>query len=886
MDQQATLEALQSELGDRASTVDVRRVVYSHDMGTLPDVVKKFIDTMPAMVVQPETAEEVQHLVVLARDGAVPLVPRGSASAGYGGAVPASGGIVVDMYRLKGLVSIDEEARTATALPATTLEDLDDALRAAGFRMPLMPTSAPSATIGGFLCQGGCGIGSARAGSLRDNLVSVTAVLGDGTVRTFTGDDLDLVYGMEGITGIVTEVTFRIVPAADQRVQAFSFGDADEAQAFAHAAVEAGAWHVNVQPPNYVALMNRACGSTLPETWIVLAVTDGDDLAEAATSAKGTDLGANVAAQLWDERYYPLRGKKFGPSMIPVDVLVPQDKLAAFNAVMVDKYEDSFVWEATAAGGNMFALIGFILADERKDDFTMAFANSLVIAEAAKKLGGRAYASGMYLTAESEDIFGRALLERVAAFKAATDPAAIMNPGKVLPPSLDPKSPAKLIARAIGSARGVAGIGAALGRVLAGRKGEVKPLTDLPNNMEESAFACAECGFCRSKCTVFLPDPWEDNSPRGKWYLIKEYAKGHIPFDLPMVHKLNICTTCKRCEQTCEVSLKMADEYLGAKPYFKERGFSNAGLAALRGNVLSTGNFWGSDAEGLGWHTDDMRFSETGEIGFWPGCWTQTISKNAAQNVVHLLNAAGIEPVDLGDNGSDICCGFYLFLGGYADDFEARVVENIRRMNAAGVKKVITPCPACLATFAELYGGIAEAHGLPFDIEFVHSIVLLNELVAEGKLDLAAGTPVDAKVTYHDPCHLGRWFGVYEEPRTFIKAVPGVTFEDMKHNRQDSLCCGLVNAFYEIGSVPTSGVARVSEAEEVGADYILTACAGCGVQVNNMCVAAQTHARQMDITDLAAKSLGYEVYDSNEAAQAYFAAAVDLLSTSTTVQDQ
>lgn len=886
MDQQATLEALQSELGDRASTIEVRRVVYSHDMGTLPDVVKKFIDTMPAMVVQPETADEVQRLAVLARDGAVPLVPRGSASAGYGGAVPASGGIVVDMYRMRGLVAIDGENLTATALPATTLEDADNALREAGFRMPIMPTSAPSATVGGFLCQGGCGIGSARAGSLRDNVVSATAVLGDGTVRTFTGDDLDLVYGMEGITGIVTEVTLSIVPVADQFVQAFSFADADAAQAFAHRAVEDGAWHVNVQPPNYVALANRALGANLPETWIVLTATDGDDMADAAAASKGAALGAEVADQLWAERYYPLRGKKFGPSMIPVDVLVPQDKLAAFSAAMVDKYEDSFVYEATAAGEGMFALIGFILADERKDDFTMAFANSLVIAEVAKKLGGRAYASGMYLTAESEDIFGRETLERVAAFKADTDPAAIMNPGKVLPPSLDPKSPAKLIARAIGSARGVAGIGAALGRVLSGRKGDVKPLTDLPGAMEESAFACAECGFCRSKCTVFLPDPWEDNSPRGKWYLIKEYAKGHIPFDLPMVHKLNICTTCKRCEQTCEVSLKMADEYLGAKPYFKEKGFSNAGLAALRGNVLSTGNFWGADAEGLGWHTDDMRFSETGEIGFWPGCWTQTISKNAAQNVVHLLNAAGIEPVDLGDNGSDICCGFYLFLGGYAEDFEARVVENIRRMNAAGVKKVITPCPACLATFAELYGGIAKAHDLPFDIEFVHSIVVLNELVAEGTLDLSAGEPVDAKVTYHDPCHLGRWFNVYEEPRDFIKAVPGVTFEDMKHNRQDSLCCGLVNAFYEIGSVPTSGVARVSEADEVEADYILTACAGCGVQVNNMCVAAQTHARQMDITDLAAKSMGFEVYDSNEAAQAYFAAAVDLLSTSTTVQDQ
>ncbi|MGV8084284.1 MAG: FAD-binding and (Fe-S)-binding domain-containing protein [Coriobacteriia bacterium] len=885
MERDSALKAIEELLGNRASTVDVRRLVYSHDMGTLPDVVRKFVNTMPDMVVQPESEEEIKQLVTMATEAGLPLIPRGSASSGYGGAVPASGGISVDLYRLKGLVSVDAEALTATAKPASVMAELDEELRSQGFMMPIMPTSSPAATIGGFVCQGGSGIGSCRHNTMRDQLVSVTAVLGDGTVRTFEGDDLDLVYAMEGITGIVTSVTWRILPAVDMTYAAYGFESAGAAQSFAVAASEAGVWHQNIQPPNYIALKNRATGSTLPEKWMVFVVSEKIELDEAIAQFGAVDYGPEAGLHEWNERYYPLRGKKFGPSIIPVDVLVPQDKIAQFDSIMVDKFEDSFVYEATAVGKKDFALIGFILADERKDDFTMSFANSLVISEAAKKIGGRAYASGMYLTAESENIFGRTLLESVVAFKANTDPVGIMNPGKVLPASMDPKSPAKLISRGIGTARSVSGIGAALGRVLGGKNKEVKALTDLPNNMEESAFACASCGFCRSKCTVFLPDPWEDNSPRGKWFLIKEYAKGNIPFDLPMVHKLNICTTCKRCEQICEVSLKMADEYLGAKPYFKCKGYSNAGLSALRGNVLNTGNFWGADAEGVGWQTGDMRFSETGEIGFWPGCWTQTISKNAAQNVIHLLNAAGIEPVDLGDNGSDICCGFYLFLGGYADDFEARVVENIKRLNAVGVKKVLTPCPACLATFDHLYAGIAAKHGLPFDIEFVHSIVVLNQLVEEGRLDFSNATPIEAKVTYHDPCHLGRWYSVYEEPRNFIKAIPGVEFEDMRHNREDSLCCGLVNAFYEIGSVPISGMGRVAEADDVKADYILTACAGCGVQVNNMCVAANTHARQIDITDLAAQSLGFEVYDSNEAAQAYFSAAVGLLSTSTTVQD-
>lgn len=885
MSKETAIAQMVELLGERASTDEIRRIVYSHDMGTLPEVVKKFIETKPDAVVQPESEEELRQLVEIAASEGIALVPRGSASSGYGGAVPASGGVVVDMYRIRGLVSVDEESMTATAKAASVVAELDEQLRERGFMMPVMPTSAPAATIGGLVSQGGAGIGSCECGFMSDNLVAVTAVLGDGSVRTFEGSDLDLVYAMEGITGIVTSVTFKIVPAVSFAYRAFGFEKAESAQGFAACATASGVWHLNIQPPNYVALKNRACNTSLPEQWMVFVVGDRVDLEPAIRQFNAQEYDAKVAAHEWDERYYPLRGKKFGPSIIPVDVLVPQAKIAAFNAAMVDKYEDSFVYEATAIGQDHFALIGFLLADERKDDFTMSFANSLVISEVAKKLGGRAYASGMYLTAESEDIFGKELLEKVAAFKKASDPAGIMNPGKVLPADLDPKSPAKLIARAIGSARGVAGIGAALGRILNGKKDKPIKLTDLPNNMEESAFACASCGFCRSKCTVFLPDPWEDNSPRGKWYLVREYAKGNIDFDLPMVHKLNICTTCKRCEQTCEVSLKMADEFLGAKPFFKCKGYSNSGLQALRGNVLGTGNFWGSDEAGLEWKADDMRFADSGEIGFWPGCWTQTISKNAAQNTVRLLNVAGIEPVDLAD-GADICCGFYLFLGGYADDFEQRVVANIKRMNERGVKVVLTPCPACLATFDELYGGIAAKHGLPFDIEFAHSVVYLNGLMEKGRLDLSKGEPVNVKLTYHDPCHLGRWYGKYEEPRNFIKAIPGVEFEDMKHNREDSLCCGLVNAFYEIGSVPTSGLARVAEAEEIDADFVLTGCAGCGVQVNNMCVAQNGHVRQCDITDFAAKSLGFEVYDSNAAAQTYFAAAVDLLSTSTTIKDE
>lgn len=879
--------SLKARFEERASDEPLRRFVYGHDMGVLPDAIKKFIANTPAVVVQPETVEELSEIVKVACTENLPITPRGGASGGYGGAVPVSSGIVIDMVRMSGLLSVDRSSMTATAKAGTVLKDLDDELKKLGLALPLYPSSAPSATIGGFVAQGGAGIGSCSEGTMRDNLYSLQLVLGDGTIREISGEELDYVYAMEGITGVIASVSFRVVEDRQHMMAAFGCQNAEQAQALVQRAAQLGAWHLNVQPPTFVSLKNRACGTKTAEQWLVFVVSDKiDELAPLAKYIGAVSYGTDVALHEWDERFYPLRGKKFGPSIIPVDVVIPIAKLSAFADAMSKKFEDAFVYEGSAIGGEELALIGFILADERQDNFTLSFANSLVINEAAKKLGGRAYATGIYLTAEAEAIFGAGVLAETVEFKRRTDAMGIMNPGKVLPPSLDPGSPSKRIAKAIGTSRSLAGIGSALSRILGGAQSKVKQISDLPNDMENSAFACAACGFCRSKCTVYLPNLWEDNSPRGKWYMLKEYAKGNIPFDLPLASRVNLCTTCKRCEFSCEVDLKMADEYLGAKPYlFAAKGFDNAGLAALRGNVISTGNFWGADLEGIAWEDDDMEFAETGELGFWPGCWSETVTKNAAQNVVRLLNAAGIKPVDL-SNGTDACCGFYLLAGGYMEDYSSRVAQNVLRMNEKGIKTLITPCPACLAAFKESYKAVAQSQGVACDITFMHSVTYLNDLVKAGKLSFPAqASEASAKtVTYHDPCHLGRWFGEYDTPREFIKAIPGIELKEMEHNRDDALCCGLVSAFYMISNVPVSGAWRIAEAEATNADYLLTACSGCGCQLNSSASANGAKVEQHDITDIAAEAMGFDVFNPNDLVAAYMGAAVDLLSTSKTIE--
>ena len=870
--------------GERASDDVLRRYVYGHDMGALPDAIGRFIDNVPSLVVQPLTEAEIVDLVNRARESKTPLVPRGGATAGFGGAVPAKSGIVLDFVRMAAVTSIDAEAKRVTVEPGVVFSDLEKQLRSHGLRLPLYPTSALSATVGGWVAQGGAGIGSRAAGDLLESIISVRMVLGTGEVRDLAEADLRLCYAMEGITGIITSVTLKVLDADEITPKLYAFSAATAAQRFVDSTADVEVWHLNVQPPHFVALKNRATGAHLPEEWLVFAAfTESSEteikLETLALTAGGRVLFAHDAEHEWEERFYPLRGKKFGPSIVATDVVVPADKLAEFSAKIANKFGDELIFEATAVGTKEYAIIGFMLADERKLSFNVLFSNSLAVNEIAKKVGGRAFASGMYLTPESEAIFGKELLERVVAFKRQTDPAGILNPGKVLPIKYDPDSPVKLIARAVGSARGVSGIGGALGRVMNGGGNGARKISDLPNHMEDGAFACASCGFCRSVCTVFAPDPWEDNSPRGKWYMLKEYAKGNLEFDQAMATKINLCTTCKRCDTVCEVSLHMAHEFMGVKPYLLDaKDFENTGLSAVRENVLSTGNFWGAPSEGTEWRTDDMRFSDDSGVGYWPGCWSSVVTKNAPQNAVHLMNAAGVEPVYLGDE--QVCCGLYHALGGYSADFAKRAADNLELMNRRGIKTIVTSCPGCFATFTENYRGVAEELGIPFDIEFKHVVVYLSELVEQGKLTFPEARAMS--VTYHDSCHLGRWFGKYDEPRTVLTAIPGLELREMEHSREEAQCCGLVGAFYHLPTVQHSAVTRVTEAESTGAEYIVTNCAGCASQFNAATNAMGTSIKQKDLTDLAAEALGYEVYDPTAAIAGAMQGAVQMLSDSVT----
>ena len=185
---------LESKFGNRVSFRKTERKLYGHDIAEIPGLIKPLIgDTTPDAVVQPQSEEELVELATWAMDNNVPLTPRGKATSGYGGAIPIKKGIVVDFYRMNKVVRIDPDGRTATVQAGVVWEKLDKELAKHGLTLRLYPSSYPSSTVGGWLAQGGAGIGSYEAGWFCNNVISARVVLPDGTVKEFSGPDLDLI---------------------------------------------------------------------------------------------------------------------------------------------------------------------------------------------------------------------------------------------------------------------------------------------------------------------------------------------------------------------------------------------------------------------------------------------------------------------------------------------------------------------------------------------------------------------------------------------------------------------------------------------------------------------------------------------------------------------
>ncbi|MDP2917184.1 MAG: FAD-binding and (Fe-S)-binding domain-containing protein [Dehalococcoidia bacterium] len=873
--------------GERVALDRTERMLYSSDLGVLPNLVKRQINTMPDAVVQPLDTEELTSLIRIATKYKIPLVPRGSGTAGYGGAVPTRGGIVVDFYRMNKILNIDKEKKTATIQAGVIWNDLEKELRASGLALRLYPGSAVSSTVGGWLAAGGgVGIGSYEYGYLRDSIVEVELVTPKG-VRKLNGAELDLVDGMSGITGFISQVT---VVVRDADVDVPVSGAFPDLQCLVDAVKDlkeknVPLWEISYRDPAHIRLVNEAVekqdasfgqheaseepklsGDSFVALFVYPRHREADvhsRLVDIIKEHRGEVLEDVLAGLEWEERFYPIRLKALGPSLIPSEVDIPAEKLPALIKEIQRKM-GHFAFNGTLVrGGSQATVLTYELDDERRRGFTFAYASSFVPIKASKKLDGKPYAAGMYLTDYSEQLLGKEKLKRIHAFKQEIDPDYILNPGKVFPPSLEKDSPIKRLSLMTRMAQSQTALIKVMDRLFGGKApSESIYQRTVPGKLTYStlatrdSFACANCGFCRTVCTQFKAIGWESSSPRGKFHFMREYLKGKALLDERMAEMFFACTTCRRCNEVCQVKAHIDEHWtLTARPMIWREGFNPPLVSQTQAhNILVHHNTGGlPPAQRPAWIPPGLKLRETGEVAFWAGCSTayNRGTRNLAVNAVRIMNKAGIEPAYLGVE--EWCCGGTMYKIGSLDEAMDIVKHNVNEINKRGIKTLVTSCSGCWLNICHLYPLFAERLGLAWQVKVKHVTELIDALIAEGKIRLRF--PLNLEVTYHDSCHVGRGGRIYDPPRRILAAIPGLKLVEMASNRENSACCGQhVTRYPRLGGMINTE--RLKEVEQTGARALVCNCPTCENNFRASMAENGVGVEVLDITDLVAYSMG------------------------------
>ena len=880
---------LENKYGSRVSFRRMERKLYSHDIAAMPGLIKPLIgDTTPDAVVQPKTEEELIELIRWAVKQNVPLTPRGKASSGYGGVLPVKKGVVVDFYHMNRIVTIDPEARTATVQAGVVWEKLDRELEKHGLTLRLYPTSYPASTAGGWLAHGGAGIGSYEAGWFPDNVVNARVVLPDGTVREFGGPELDMIAEAEGITGLISELTIRVQPLADLELVAIGCPDAHDLQKVFQCMVDEKLpiWSLIFINPRMAELKNKAplmehLGHPveervlLPAAYIVTLAFRAIDrevvmtrLPELLKPCEAEILSDRIAQHEWKHRFKLMVVKRLGPSLVPAEIVIPLSALGDVMREIERKIAQPIVKEGIVIreghnGQPEVVILGFIPSDQRKFNYNFVFSLSMSIMKIAEEHGGRAYATGLYFARKAPTILGAERTKRLKAFKTQVDPSNILNPGKVIG------------GRLVGAFLGIAQVFEPLIRPFGNRVipeiGErpTKPVRDIPADVAWYAYGCSQCGYCIEECDQFYGRGWESQSPRGKWYWLREYMEGREEWDQFMVDTILVCTTCELCNKRCSAALPIEPSWmkLRGELIHEQKKMSFPPFEMMAAAVRKEGDIWaGYRKDRSVWFPPDLKEkhgpTHRAKAIYFAGCTASYVEHDIGMASVRLLDAAGVDFTFLGN--AESCCGTPMLVAGMWDVFEEVLRRNIQAVKKAGADTVISSCPACDMMWRHTYPEWAEKLGIEYGITAKHYSEVLADKIQAGEFTFPDNGQKPCTVTWHDSCHIGRVSGVYEPPRQLIQAIPNTTLVEMTPNREEGHCCGSVLTLIKEPPVAAEiGKIHLEEAVEAGAEKVLALCPCCEFQLRVSADKKQVPIEVVDLARYSASALGFDFPDPN-----------------------
>jgi len=211
-----------------------------------------------------------------------------------------------------------------------------------------------------------------------------------------------------------------------------------------------------------------------------------------------------------------------------------------------------------------------------------------------------------------------------------------------------------------------------------------------------------------------------------------------------------------------------------------------------------------------------------GKVGFFMGCTLAKMARELYDSISSVFDSLNVK-FDV--FGEDICCGMPLILSGHEEEVKPIAKELIESFTKKEISLIVTSCPACYRMFSEYYPKILNRN-LPF--ELYHITQFIYKTAKERRLNLRITPPM--KVTYHDPCELGRYSQIYEEPRALLNMVNSLDLIELKLNREYSTCCGgggLLKATFPQVAVEIAKEKLENEITPLGVDAIVTACPAC-----------------------------------------------------------
>jgi glycolate oxidase len=363
---------------------------------------------------------------------------------------------------------------------------------------------------------------------------------------------------------------------------------------------------------------------------------------------------------------------------------------------------------------------------------------------------------------------------------------------------------------------------------------------------EQNLYQCIRCGFCRAACPVLQEDDMNELvGPRSFVLTAKGMVTNELKPSTRMAENIYQCMECGACNVKCPPGVKIEEIIRATRNQLvKSRTKIPPNVKTLVETIHRDGQLYDQTRK----KPIDSSTKEKADVVYYMGCAASNLEPGQVRAMSQIFQKAQIDFTIMKE---EKCCGLPFYNSGFEELFEERANANMKMFRQTGASTIVTTCPGCYRTFSKLYPNDMSS------FQVFHSSQFLKNLIDNGRISPTKMFP--KKVTYHDPCDLGRHTGVFDPPREVIKSIPSIELIEAKRNRMETLCCGAGGGFSFAYPEISKKICTTRLRKDIlptGADVLVTSCPNCTHHFRQTIQSAQDDAlakiKIMDLTELMA----------------------------------